>query len=85
MTIQLLPPPVKETSVSSTKEKYVVYNEMWSTSSPVINSLVFVKVKDVIAFQLKRTSRYKEDFGDKAEEEALQDFLIVHWAWIEER
>ncbi len=60
-----------------TKTEVVVWNEPLRTDGPVINSIRFASIPDTIEYQ-----RSLHDYDN--DEDALMDFMVVRWAWIEE-
>ena len=60
--------------------RYVVYSQPWAEiPGRTLSEEVWVLADDVIAWKRHREPRYESD------EQALDDFLIVHWAEIRER
>lgn len=64
--------------------KYVEWDEPWGQTKYgdediYLHIVCQARAKDVIAFQRKREPRYTKD------DEALQDFLVVHWGRIVEK
>jgi hypothetical protein len=65
--------------------KYVEWCDPWDMECKY-NVVMRMKVEDVIAWQKEDAkNRYHKYFkGYETDEDALQDFMVVHWAEIKE-
>ena len=61
------------------KKKYVRYEDPWS------NGPVDVLVEDAIAQQKKTAKELNPTFVYKSDDDALGDYMAVHWAQIIEK
>ncbi len=63
--------------------KYVFWNEPFGEAEGrTLNQVVRVLKEDVIAWQMARPDLKAKGFAYTNPQDALDDFLIVHWGWL---
>ncbi len=55
-------------------DRWLCFNDALDTESPTVDVISFIKEKDAIRFYQKR-------YPDLTEQEALDSFQAVYWAW----
>lgn len=63
--------------------KYVEWDEPFDLEGKV-NTVCRVKVDEIIVWQRAQLENINSDFKYDSDEQALQDFVALHWGWVVE-